>query len=305
MDGMLKTISYTDPGDFVAVKYTGSGRTSLQLMHDEKRCTENKQLGEAMHRICREAKERGVGVLIDAEQILSKKQYSSHILKSFSDLSSVQSAVDKWTLSLMRKYNTPDHATIYNTYQMYTCRSPSTLASHVSIAESEGWRLGIKLVRGAYLGSDPRDKIWPTKERTDEVYNDALRWLISSTTNSNFPDKRGNGKVDLMVATHNKESIEVARRLEKEGLRDGVGKMTYAQLMGMADELSLGLVNGGKEGEVEVYKYAVWGSVEECVKYLVRRARENKDAVGRSRENVEAAWGELRRRWKLAGSPRV
>lgn len=252
-------------------------------MHESTPCTVHPHLGPALHQICIEAKKKGVNVLIDAEQ------------------AKVQDGIDNWTLSLMRQYNTKDQAVVWNTYQMYARRTTDILQKHLQIAEAEGWRLGVKLVRGAYLGSDPRELLWSTKEETDAAYDGALRFLISGEgTPGLFPSRPTEGKkVDLMVATHNKESISFARDLEK---RDGVGRCVYAQLMGMADELSLGLVNGANKGEVEVYKYAVWGTVEECVKYLVRRAQENKDAVGRSKENREAVWEELKRRMGLSAA---
>ncbi|TGZ85301.1 FAD-linked oxidoreductase [Ascodesmis nigricans] len=284
LSGTLKTISFTDPGDFIAIKYTGSGRTSIPLLHGSTPCTIHPHLGPALHEICKAAKQKGVNILIDAEQ------------------SRVQEGIDNWTLSLMRQYNTRDQAVVYNTYQMYTRRSPGVLQQHIALAEKEGWRLGVKLVRGAYLGSDPREALWAEKEETDRCYNAALEYIISGAgTPGLFPDRANaeSNKIDLMVATHNKDSIAAARGLEK---REGVGRCTYAQLMGMADELSLGLVTSAKRGEVEVYKYAVWGSVEECVKYLVRRAMENRDATGRSRENREAVWGELKRRWGLGSA---
>lgn len=49
-----------------------------------------------------------------------------------------------------------------------------------------------------------------------------------------------------------------------------------------------------------MFKYVVWGSTEECVLYLLRRAEENRDAVERSSLTRQALWEELRHRlsWK-------
>jgi proline dehydrogenase len=85
----------------------------------------------------------------------------------------------------------------------------------------------------------------------------------------------------------------------------------YAQLQGMADEVSCELVQGAqvaaskihREGEADVpqtYKYLVWGTTGECMKYLLRRAHENKDAVQRTREGRDAMARELWRRVKGA-----
>lgn len=116
-------------------------------------------------------------------------------------------------------------------------------------------------------------------------------------------------KVDLVVACHNKESVDKVLALRRSMTAEecGVGELVFAQLMGMADELSLGLVAEGsrkiREGDfdVKVYKYAVWGSTQECVRYLLRRAKENKDAVARSSENRKAVMEEVWRRVRGEG----
>jgi proline dehydrogenase len=177
----------------------------------------------------------------------------------------------------MRKFNRGKRAVVFNTYQMYLKRSAANLRRHVELAEEQGWKLGVKLVRGAYLHSDPRELICDTKSDTDVAYDDAARMLIT----------RG---VDTVVASHNRESVMKALALKRRG--EGEAELVFAQLMGMADELSLGLVQEG----TRVLKYAVWGGTGECVKYLLRRAEENKDAVGRSEENYRAVMDELRRR---------
>jgi proline dehydrogenase len=74
----------------------------------------------------------------------------------------------------------------------------------------------------------------------------------------------------------------------------------------MADEVSCELVQAARiakkdEEETDVpqaYKYLVWGTTGECLKYLLRRAQENRDAVQRTREGRNAMVGELTRRVK-------
>lgn len=199
----------------------------------------------------------------------------------------------------------------------------------------------MKLVRGAYLHTDPRHLIHNTKEDTDYAYNDAIRLLVTGSPapkpiRASFyhePMARllpeGIGKADLVVASHNRESIELALGLrhqelaldlkrrewasrlarESDDFHDpddfipdiGVGELTCAQLMGMADELSLDILSKSDGQDIKVYKYAVWGTTQECVKYLVRRAEENRDAVSRTSENMAACMKEIRRRMGFAG----
>ncbi|KAF8462513.1 FAD-linked oxidoreductase-like protein [Kalaharituber pfeilii] len=296
LEGTMRTLEYSSPGGFVAVKYTGAGTPALKLLSAKPPSKPSPEIADALERICSLAVERGVKLLIDAEQAV------------------IQEGIDAWTLDLMRKFNSnrSGKAVVYNTYQMYLKASPAKLAHHLSLASKEDWILGVKLVRGAYLTSDPREFICNTKEDTDSQYNNAILNLI---------DGRHGARVDLVVASHNKESVrkaviavEEARRngVMPASNRGGVQEIVYAQLMGMADELSFGLTKRGssfvlhgkveheeKAEPVKVYKYVVWGSITECVKYLLRRAQENQAAVGRSKENVDACWAEVKYRLGL------
>jgi hypothetical protein len=81
--------------------------------------------------------------------------------------------------------------------------------------------------------------------------------------------------------------------------------MKCAQIMGMADELSCKLLQdyeqAVKEDKVtaeipKIYKCLPWGSVQECINYLYRRAVENRGAVERTQHMASAMRQELRRR---------
>ncbi|PWW79120.1 FAD-linked oxidoreductase, partial [Tuber magnatum] len=109
LDGSLKTIACVEPGDYVAIKYSGAGLSSLPLLNRHRPCFEYPELGGALLKICDSAKAKGVRILIDAEQ------------------NSVQDGVHDWSLNLMRRYNTDGKAVVYNTYQMYLKASPEIL----------------------------------------------------------------------------------------------------------------------------------------------------------------------------------
>jgi hypothetical protein len=114
---------------------------------------------------------------------------------------------------------------------------------------------------------------------------------------------------DLVLASHNEESVKQARTIRDEQTQKGEARieMVYGQLMGMADNVSCELVQEAKERretertgkEVDVpqaFKYLVWGTVGECSKYLLRRAQENSDAVTRTIDGRRALGRELARR---------
>ena len=110
-------------------------------------------LSQAIAEICDQAVARKVRIIVDAEQ------------------DAVQSTIDAWAVDLMRRYNRSSQPTIFNTYQAYLKHTPAVLAQHLSVAGRDSFTLGVKLVRGAYLASDPRHIIHDTKAQTDEAYD--------------------------------------------------------------------------------------------------------------------------------------
>ena len=118
---------------------------------------------EAMDAICQKAKVKNCRIWIDAEQ------------------DAVQGGIDEWTIELMRKYNADGYgkALIYNTIQAYLRRSRTKLEEQLKLADKEGWTLAVKLVRGAYIGTDPRKNIHDTKKDTDDSYDGIVRDLLS------------------------------------------------------------------------------------------------------------------------------
>lgn len=302
-EGTMETVRLASQGDFVALKFTGAGRQALYSL--SRRLPPSEALGSAIDGICKLAAERGVRLLFDAEQ------------------TALQPGIDDWTLDYMRRYNanTSKNAVVYGTYQAYLKSTPATLSKHLAIAAKEGFTLGVKLVRGAYLGSDPRHLICDTKEDTDKQYDGIAEALLRKSWSAplqppaprsekgmKFPD------VNIVLATHNRESVLKGKQLLDSGkAKLGYEQVAFAQLQGMADEVSCELVAGPHESPEEmetaeknlegkgvnkpqVYKYLVWGTTGECMKYLLRRAYENRDAVQRTRSGREAMGSEVVRR---------
>jgi proline dehydrogenase len=238
---------------------------------------------------------RGVRLLFDAEQ------------------TAIQPGIDDWTLAYMQKYNrVPGRAAIYGTYQAYLKSTPATLRQHFEAAKSGGFTLGVKLVRGAYLGSDPRDLIHDTKENTDTAYDGIAESILRRQWGDVLVGEGEYPLASLVLASHNIESVRRARQICQAG--ESRTEVAFAQLQGMADEVSCELVSAAKIGpenpkeqvgqlanslnSLQTYKYIVWGTTGECMKYLLRRAQENKDAVQRTINGRNAMWGEVVRRLK-------
>lgn len=246
------------------------------------------QMMAALREICSRAMEQNARIFIDAEQ------------------SSVQAGIDAVTLDLMRQYNADGTAVVFNTYQAYLKSTPATVESHLEIAEKEGFTLGVKLVRGAYINSEPRGLINDTKSDTDDSYNSIAAGIIGRRYGP-FSGEKPFPPTELFLATHNRESALMAYRLSKEQLSAGrpATKVQYGQLLGMADGVSCKLLQLGEEKSddsrhvaPEVFKCLSWGTLRDCLSYLLRRAVENRDAVGRTKEEYLALRQETFRRLK-------
>jgi proline dehydrogenase len=283
-NGTMETVRLASPGDFVALKFTGAGRQALHAL--SQRLQPSEALASAIDSICQLAASRGVRLLFDAEQ------------------QALQPGIDDWSLAYMRKYNTGQNAVVYGTYQAYLKSTPSTIGRHLAAASQGGFTLGVKLVRGAYLGSDPRHLIHNTKADTDAAYDGISEALLRGQWSAGLEPPRGEKggtaafpNVSVVVATHNRESVVKARKVLSE--IDTDVDVAFAQLQGMADEVSCELVTTRAANRApRAYKYLVWGSTGECMKYLLRRAHENRDAVQRTRAGRDAMRVELFRRVK-------
>lgn len=251
---------------------------------------------EAMAEICHKASSQGTRLWIDAEQQV------------------FQGAIDAWTTDLMRNYNQDGKVLVYNTFQAYLKSTPANIEKHLKLAQEEGWILGIKLVRGAYITSEQRHLIHDTIEDTHAAYDSIVKSLLTKT----FPGVdvypgKGFPKVHLMLASHNEKSVKAGyatwRRRKENGLP--TIELEIAQLQGMADEVSCGLVqmrrqrsDAGKPAPADewyprAFKCLCWGGTQECIQFLLRRVVENRGSLDRARLWMEGLKWEFWRRCKV------
>jgi hypothetical protein len=218
--------------------------------------------------------------------------------------------LEKWTIALQKKYNTMERgrAIIYATYQCYLRNIPSRITQHLEKASREGYIAGVKLVRGAYLTTEPKGTCFDTKEGTDACYDACaeavlLRQWTDTISPSNpslaFP------AVNIVLATHNLATIQKAKAIRASQMLvtapENLPRLTYAQLQGMADEISQSLVQDPTmkaDSEARVVKLLAWGTMTECLNFLIRRAAENKEASFRTEDTRKAMGAELWRRMK-------
>jgi uncharacterized protein (DUF2141 family) len=247
---------------------------------------------DAAYEIADDCHRRGLRLIVDAESQLYQK------------------GIDALTLDLMRRYNNrgDGRAAVFNTYQGYLKRTPANIAAHLAAAREGGFTLGLKLVRGAYILSDNRDEIHDTKQNTDDAYNGIAQGVLRQdfggfTAN---PSSNGGGSsfpsVNLLLCTHNRASVIAAQKTHRKRTSEGLPTVpvVFAQLQGMSDEVSFSLLQNREwysEGS-EVIKCSTWGTMNDCMAYLVRRAVENRDAVLRTEDEHGAVKREFVRRLK-------
>jgi len=296
LNGNLQTLDMIESGDWLAIKLTGAGMDVAEalLRGDEPPA----QFMAALRTICEKAKAQNCRVWIDAEQ------------------QAVQPTIDKWTLSFMREFNKIGSVLVYTTIQAYLKSSRQTLKHQLETAHKEGWTCCVKLVRGAYISNEIRELIHNTKSDTDACYNGIVQGMLSGTFENLSPEHFTNAR--LLLAGHNSESVRRALELSRSLALESKLKVApeFAQLQGMADDIGCEIAQWGEEQKKnstsmaaekahvlesyvpKVYKCSTWGSVQECMQYLVRRAVENAAAVDRMRETAAEAKKELFRRMR-------
>ncbi|XP_059387614.1 hydroxyproline dehydrogenase isoform X1 [Carassius carassius] len=199
------------------------------------------------------------------------------------------------TAAMMKKFN-QQSAWIWNTYQCYLKESRNLLLDAIQTSIDQSFCFGVKLVRGAYMDKERKlaekegrtDPIHESWERTNDSYNGCLEIMLRLV--SEKPER-----YMIIVATHNEESVRRAVTcMEELGLDRDADAVCFGQLLGMCDHVSLTLAQHG----FSVYKSVPYGSVEDTLPYLVRRAQENRTVLQGIRKERDLLRRELRRRLK-------
>ena len=223
---------------------------------------------------CAAAKKIGVKMLIDAEE------------------SWIQPAIDEIAESLMEKYNkmTP---VIYTTLQMYRKDRMIYMKNLYDKATKRDFKVGIKLVRGAYIEKEnlkayelgKPSPICESKELTDQNFNNGLDYMLSKLNVGS-----------LFMGSHNEQSIlRVTEWMSKNKISKNHPHIWFSQLYGMADHISFNLASSG----YQVVKYVPYGPVNEVIPYLIRRAEENTSITGQTPRELSLIKKELERRARV------
>lgn len=147
-------------------------------------------------------------------------------------------------------------------------------------------------MRGAYLYQEQQHALklghpsptHPSKDSVDKSYNSCLKHLLEQVSNE---------RVETVVATHNRHSVEVAiRKMQELNLSPSDGRVCFGQLLGMGDHLTYPLANAG----FIATKVIAYGSLDDVVPFLSRRAQENRGLMENAQVERSLYTRELRRR---------
>ena len=229
------------------------------------------KLKERVSIICLEAYNRNVPIFIDAEE------------------SWIQNTIDRLAYEMSVKFNQKT-AVVYNTIQLYRHDRLAFLKSEIARADKENFKLGVKLVRGAYMEKE-RDRaeeqgytspIQPNKDAADKDFNASLKVVIERID-----------RVSFCAGTHNEESSMLLVKLLKEyGVDSSDPRAYFAQLLGMSDHISFNLA----DNDLMVAKYVPYGPIKEVLPYLIRRADENTSVTGQTGRELSLIMKERKRR---------
>lgn len=262
---------------FSVFKPTGLGRFEIwqkksegvTLSSEEKKEWEN--IVKRYDTICRAAYDADIMLLIDAEE------------------SWMQDAADDLCEQMMEKYNTK-RAVVFNTLQCYRWDRIDYLKEAHTKAKEKGYKLGYKIVRGAYMEKEnerAEEKGYPTpicknKETTDVNFNAIMQYIFDNLND-----------ITLFVGTHNEKSSYLAIDfMEENKLNRNDPRVWFGQLYGMSDHISF---NMAKEG-YNVAKYIPFGPVKDVMPYLIRRAEENTSVAGQTSRELSLLKKEKKRR---------
>jgi proline dehydrogenase len=143
-------------------------------------------------------------------------------------------------------------------------------------AKTEGFHIGMKLVRGAYMEKENaralerglKSPICISKEATDINYDDAVLYMVEHLD-----------QMAIFAGTHNEESsYKLMQLLDEKSIAKYDKRIFFGQLLGMSDNISFNLA----ANYYNVAKYLPFGPVRDVMPYLIRRAQENTSVAGQT-----------------------
>tara|TARA_B100000683_G_C12476874_1_gene549914 strand:+ start:992 stop:2170 length:1179 start_codon:yes stop_codon:yes gene_type:complete len=201
----------------------------------------------------------------------------------------IQDNIDAIAEDMMSAYNR-ETAVVFTTVQLYRHDRLQYLKDIYERAKEGGYKLGVKLVRGAYMEKERAraeklgypSPIQPNKESTDKDYDEAIKFCLDNLD-----------VIHIFAGTHNSEStLLLCEEMAKRGIQNYDPRISFSQLLGMSDQITFNLAEHG----YNVAKYVPYGPIREAMPYLIRRAKENTSVKGQTSRELSLINRELKRR---------
>ncbi len=279
-DEILRTVRRADEDPaipFSVFKVTGVAplgtleRLSAKKKLDAKSQSKCERINARIQEICEYAYSVGQPIFIDAEETW------------------IQDAIDRLATDMMERFNL-EGPIVYNTLQLYRTDRLQYLKDSRKQAKADGYILGVKLVRGAYMEKERQraaekgytSPIHETKTATDKDYDAAVEYCLDHLDD-----------ISVVAGTHNERSTQnLVQKMHMRGIPNDHPHVNFSQLYGMSDNLSYVLSANG----YNVTKYVPYGPVRDAVPYLVRRAEENSAVTGQMSRELDLITKEMKRR---------
>lgn len=262
---------------FAVFKPTGIGRfgiwekvtAKVALTKEEQE--EWQRVQQRVENICEAAYQNDISVMADGEETW------------------MQEAVDELIVKMMKKHNR-EKAIVFMTLQCYRWDRLEYLIKLHETAEKDGFKIGVKIVRGAYFEQENlRAKkmnypspICENKEATDVSFNGVLTYCLAHID-----------AISVFIGSHNEVSNYLALQImEDKNIAIDDPRVWFGQLYGMSDHISFNLA----KKDYNTTKLVPFGPVRDVVPYLIRRAEENTSVKGQTGRELALLLEERKRR---------
>ncbi len=258
-------------------KPTGIGRFAIwekvtsKIPLTEEEQQEWQRVQQRVEDICEAAYQNDVAVMADGEETW------------------MQEAADDLIIKMMKKYNR-EKAIVFMTLQCYRWDRLEYLQKLHETGEKEGFKIGVKIVRGAYYEQENlRAKkmnypspICENQEATDVSFNGVLTYCLAHID-----------AISVFIGSHNEMSNYLALQImEDKNIDINDPRVWFGQLYGMSDHISFNLA----KMNYNAAKLVPFGPVRDVVPYLMRRAEENTSVKGQTGRELALLLEERKRR---------
>ncbi|KAK8151664.1 FAD-linked oxidoreductase-like protein [Phyllosticta citrichinensis] len=327
--GALQTVKMVREGEFAALKWSGLGHHALHLLKQNQPPTP--AMASALNAVCGLASQRRVSLLPGAEEEITNPGIDAWTLALMARYNRPPYSSPAHPV-MYNTYQAYLRSTPAKLAQHLRLAREGGFVIGVKLVR--GAYLA-KEPRGAIWATKEQTDAAYDGLAAEMLQRRWGKWLKMSTGGGGAAaakdGEEGWPQLALMLATHNITSVRRAQALRNRLLASSRPSpspspseldpvpLAFAQLQGMADEVGCEIIATAAAARAanaapslcfpvdeppnrplvdvpRAYKNIVWGTPGECLQFLLRRAQENRDAVGRTEGTRRAMGREIVRR---------